>query len=380
MTMKLGKANIMKVKILLVLFVCVVCICESIIAQQGLSEADRQKILDAVKAGMEKGVKDAQDKGTIPKEDADRFLQTIQESESKAEQRYKELQAKKAAGPATWKEFTSTEGGFSVLFPGAPVVKHFADENGVVNHSFTQESSGEEVGLSILCWEIPRNMDKRRLAGMLDLFRDKLLGTGTMRSERSVSLDGNPGKEFFLDFEKLGSSTQARIYQTKDRFFILLCSIQPTGAEFPPQAKKFFDSFALSASASAQSRLDSENQGARLPVSVPARTTAAGQSDEQPLEAPVVNTKAGLLPNQAPVEQTPASDRGKTALRYLRAAHEIDETEVSGEMAKGVERALETWQGDKLEELIGELEALKENTTRNRKVFKRYWEAEGARR
>jgi len=305
---------------------------------QGLSPSDAKKLQDAINQGFQKAIREQQEKGAISSKDAEEFLKSIKAQQEKDEQRYKELQAKKSTPPVEWKEFNSKDGGFGILFPGNPTLKHMASENGLVHHSYSPQPTGEDFAVQVDYYEIPKNSDKGKLARLLDMFRDQFLKNGTLRSEKSISLNGNPGKEVLMDFPRIDASTKLQLYQTKTRLYTVYCVVQPTGAEIPPMGKKFFESLTL------------------VEVgSLPQREQSNPSSEADPA----------------------STERKDTALSYLVAANKSSSKEIPSDLVQEVEKALTMAKGVRLEELLLELEDLKSNSSRNRKNFKRYWDAEG---
>lgn len=277
----------MRRHVLVALFVWAVLLHGSGNAQMSQEQEVRKKLLGMA---AEEAIKDAKDKGSISQEDADKLLNAVKEEQEKAEKRYKELTQKKSPGEVEWKEFVSKEGGFSVLFPGTPTVKHMASESGMISHEFLAPTVNNEIAFTLQYYEIPKNADPKKVAEFLNIFRDQFLRAGALRSEKRISLGGTPGKELIIDFTRIAASSQVRLYQTKKCIYCLMCMISPSGAEFPKVAGKFFDSFKLGqyqASSSTRSPetataavatkpAENEAEIGTTNVNVPSKSEAAG--------------------------------------------------------------------------------------------------------
>lgn len=232
----------MKTQLMLSVFAGAVLL--SRVSDAQISQEELKKLLDAAQSGVQQGIKDAQDKGTISSDEADKLLKSVREEQEKAEKRYKELEQKKSA-PVEWKEFVSEEGRFSALFPGTPTVKHMASESGTRSHEFSTPSIDDEVSVCLTYYEMPRNINRTTESQFLNLFRDQFLQAGALRSEKPISLRGVPGKELIIDTPKIGVSSKVRLYQTKEHFYSLVCIYGPLGAEPPAVSEQFFNSFHL---------------------------------------------------------------------------------------------------------------------------------------
>jgi len=144
----------------------------------------------------------------------------------------------KEIGTGTWKEFTSKEGGFSVLFPADPKVKKdgqdmyfdvelpggsYSVEYAPVSKERIQESGGPEGYVKEFA----------------ELFRD------ATKSKRFFKLKGYPAAEVVRNGEYQGAPAEnvERLVLVKGRALLTLNVYTKKGAEASIDKTKFFDSF-----------------------------------------------------------------------------------------------------------------------------------------
>lgn len=131
-----------------------------------------------------------------------------------------------------WKEFSSSEGGFSVQLPGTPVSKAAPTANGKTTiHSFTLELKDSFYLLSYL--DFPDGDDPALAAKRLDTARDGMFAKNKstkMLSERELKLGSFTGREFLVlqDQSALGIF---RAYIVRNRLYEIAL-LAPTDVVF----------------------------------------------------------------------------------------------------------------------------------------------------
>jgi hypothetical protein len=149
---------------------------------------------------------------------------------------------------ATWKEFSSGEGTFSILMPGTPTEKtqKVNTQAGAIDmHLFTLVQKG--VAYLAIYNDYPevfvqaRNADK-----MLDGARDGAVSSiqGKLLSELIISLDKYPGREIRIEAPDGKHTIQTRIYLVKNRLY-QVGVVTPKEGSFSEDVTKFLDSFKL---------------------------------------------------------------------------------------------------------------------------------------
>jgi len=149
---------------------------------------------------------------------------------------------------ANWKEFTSQEGGFSVLLPGQPKVERQTTETAVGPLAFTMHTV--ELGFGSIAYiasynDYPPSLiadgDKNAI---LDGVVEGALGSkANLKKSDPISIDGHPGREF-TGTVKDGYEYTSRAYLVNQRLYQL--NIVSTPGKVPAEDKrKYFDSFKL---------------------------------------------------------------------------------------------------------------------------------------
>ena len=151
------------------------------------------------------------------------------------------------AQPSTWKEFRSTEGGFSVLMPGTPAPnKVIVDTSSGVREAYMFTSKDEKLNDYMVSYSNARvNSKDVSTDRLFDKVRDGILlaQNGKLISESAISLDVYRGRAIVLERPD-GIMAIARFVLVGDRFYHL--SVETKTRESDPQAaKKFLDSFIL---------------------------------------------------------------------------------------------------------------------------------------
>lgn len=155
-------------------------------------------------------------------------------------------------GPKEWTEFSSGPGNFSVLLPGTPEEQTQSVDTpaGSIDiHMFLldQGSSAFMVGYSDYPESLIAQADPMLL---LDGARDGAVGNvgGTMRSERELTLNSNPGREIKFDVPDSsdlpgGGYAVARLYLVQNRLYQVIGMAKKDVSE--EEIIKFLDSFTL---------------------------------------------------------------------------------------------------------------------------------------
>lgn len=149
---------------------------------------------------------------------------------------------------ATWNEFKSPQGEFSILIPGTPTKQTRSVEtpSGPLEaHMFLAEQG--DVAYMVAYSDYPTMVIRDRSSKLiLDGARDGAVANahGTLVRESVVSLNGNHGRE--LEIEPAGGKVtiQARIFLVGHRLYQVMV-LTPKGTDFTEDVRKFLDSFTL---------------------------------------------------------------------------------------------------------------------------------------
>ena len=135
-----------------------------------------------------------------------------------------------------WKEFTSPEGNFRVLFPETPVQQKGAQRN---LHQFSATAGAESYGLAYADyppgtdWESAVNGERDSIVNSLG---------GCVVDEKRTSVEGYPGK--FIRFVGQNTSGELTIYFVGQRLYSLH-AFAPNTAPRPENFSTFLNSFRL---------------------------------------------------------------------------------------------------------------------------------------
>ncbi|GAC1462845.1 MAG: hypothetical protein NVS2B14_09740 [Chamaesiphon sp.] len=127
---------------------------------------------------------------------------------------------------STWSKFTLKQARFSVLMPGTPkqVRQIFKTQLGTIDfHAFAVEQHGGTVGYLVGYLDFPVNSAlKANPNQALEIFaRGFVKGTqGNLVSQRSLRMQGYPGKEFTL--EKRSFFVKGRMYLVNRRLYLVM--------------------------------------------------------------------------------------------------------------------------------------------------------------
>jgi hypothetical protein len=155
-----------------------------------------------------------------------------------------------ACGSAEWKEFTSSEGGFSVSMPGAPqeetqTVPTAAGDIELHTFLVDQGASGYFVGYFDVPSELLAASDPGTLlnGGIQGAFGNI---DGNIENQRDITLNGFPGIEASgtFSFEGETGTIKARAYLVNERVYQIYAAVQGTGGQ-SPDIDRFLDSFKL---------------------------------------------------------------------------------------------------------------------------------------
>ena len=153
--------------------------------------------------------------------------------------------------PVEWKEFSSVEGNFKILFPDFPLkegkttyIEH--GEQIVVNHfkmnleNELHESLAYQIDFTIF----PEIETNDQIQYQFDLQRDHLMGIGTVDYESVIDTLQFPGRHLFVSINDSDVKFHSRLYFHGHTLYKL--SVMTTaGNHFNKSIHRFFDSFAL---------------------------------------------------------------------------------------------------------------------------------------
>ena len=150
-----------------------------------------------------------------------------------------------ATDSVKWSSFQSPAGRYSVSFPGTPmnVAQPLETKVGKVVMRMSMLEDGRRAGYIAAYCDFPSNLvartDKQYL---LDCFTKGVAGRGTVKSQRSLSLSGYPGRE--LTVTARGVNTTRRVYIRGNRVYIA-GYVWKADSSQPAGGKRFFDSFRI---------------------------------------------------------------------------------------------------------------------------------------
>ncbi len=160
---------------------------------------------------------------------------------------------------SNWKEFNSTEGGFTVSFPGTP--KTTVDEvdsnvGPVKTHVFTLEVDDLFFYISYADSAAPAPKEREPT---FDRIRDRAVAGHRFLSENSITVDGIAGRELLIQRE-IDLIMRGRYFFAKGHLYFLIISARAKFAfrngepstntadlteRFDTTSKRFFNSFKL---------------------------------------------------------------------------------------------------------------------------------------
>jgi hypothetical protein len=151
---------------------------------------------------------------------------------------------------AEWQEFSSEEGGFSVLMPGTPRenVQRTGAPGSSIHHASFQvkfQASSYVVSYSNLDREmLGIESPSEFLANTMDVALDVM--NAQLMTQQDIALDGNPGKAFSATatIEGVETAIEGRYYLVEDRLYQVL-AMGHEGSVSEADKQKFLESFKL---------------------------------------------------------------------------------------------------------------------------------------
>jgi hypothetical protein len=154
------------------------------------------------------------------------------------------------AGPidaAAWKQYSPDKAGFSVLIPGTPIempIKAATPAGEMtLNTCVVQRSDGGNF--TVIYHDLPAAPSPQEIQQIFDTAKVTVALTsgGKVTSEKTISLDGNPGRE--LEITVRDAVVKARVYIVKQHIYQMVSG--PLGKVAASDVDKFFNSFKLTA-------------------------------------------------------------------------------------------------------------------------------------
>ncbi|HEV7680982.1 MAG TPA: hypothetical protein VGO68_02585 [Pyrinomonadaceae bacterium] len=155
--------------------------------------------------------------------------------------------------PKNWKEFSSSEGGFSVLVPTNPVKeeKQLISMIGTVTSVMFVARTNAEYGVSYADYT-PEIEGTELLTPFLDSVRDSGVQgiKGQLLDETEISFEGHPGRFYRVEFGG-GYLVNVKLLVIKNRLYLVIATTYGKKAPvivaraYEGFAKKFLDSFKL---------------------------------------------------------------------------------------------------------------------------------------
>lgn len=141
---------------------------------------------------------------------------------------------------------TVSKSGFTVEMPGTPIEEPQSD-SGMTGNSYTVETKDEAFTFNYT--DYPTNASTADPEQILNMARNGGVRAvnGQLTSERSITLNGKPGKELVGDGTMPRDLTfVSRIYWDSSRLYVLVY-IRPKGAPASENGEKFLNSLKLTA-------------------------------------------------------------------------------------------------------------------------------------
>jgi hypothetical protein len=148
----------------------------------------------------------------------------------------------------SWQEFTSEEGGFSVLLPGNPKIEKQTTNTAIGPLAFTMHTVELRFG-SVAYIASYNDYPPSLIAdgdknAILDGVVEGAIGSkANLKNSEPISIEGHPGREF-TGTVKDGFEYTSRAFLVNQRLYQL--NVVSTPGKVPPEDKrKYFDSFKL---------------------------------------------------------------------------------------------------------------------------------------
>jgi len=152
---------------------------------------------------------------------------------------------------AGWHKHVPPGAGYQIGLPTAPQVHEMKQETdeGVVKVRLAIIPVAEKsLGFAVLDSEFPERLDLEYAEDVLDNMEQSFVASPgiTLRSSKSITINGQPGRELLVDAEgPQGKGTaRVRMLVTAERAIILLVNV-PEGVEQSQDVDRFFNSFQL---------------------------------------------------------------------------------------------------------------------------------------
>lgn len=152
------------------------------------------------------------------------------------------------SNPSNWKEFSSTCGRFTALFPGIPTVTDNSNDTGLCDAQAYTVKTSVEYMVFFKDFVVDLEKDPKEFNRAFDSMRDYTIAAskGKVLDETAISIAGNRGRVMRITGPDERLMT-VKAFAVAKRFYLLSVTIP---AETPnairvnePWVKKFFDSF-----------------------------------------------------------------------------------------------------------------------------------------
>ena len=142
-----------------------------------------------------------------------------------------------------WKTFTSPEGNFSALFPGTPEEKT-QSELFLKVHSFVCEVS-KKTAFLVMYTDFPETMHVSPTDAFFDGAKNGALAKdGKLLQEKSMTIEGFPGREIQIDKNKGEAFIIDRYFLAANRMYQVM-AVVPRDNQSSTNITHFLDSFSL---------------------------------------------------------------------------------------------------------------------------------------
>jgi hypothetical protein len=148
-----------------------------------------------------------------------------------------------------WQEYTSADGGYTVLMPGTPAEQDLTSEAGFGSKVARVETGG--MTYMIIHSDLPQESQDMGEEEFFTQFQENVKqqlesdsgSTLDKTDARPVTLNGNAGREFTFDFEGQGGS-RMRAYRVGDRLYQVIAA-GPNPQLAADETTQFLESFKL---------------------------------------------------------------------------------------------------------------------------------------
>ncbi len=151
---------------------------------------------------------------------------------------------------SNWKKYKSNNGNYSILFPVNPT-----EETTTMNtaygyvDNYSAKANADGIYYSVVFNELPSSyLSETTADGILDLSRSQMVDSvsGTLLSEKIISIDNYPGRELRVKFSSGSESgiITVRVYVVEYRIYRIVVSTTEDD-QFNNSINKFLNSFTL---------------------------------------------------------------------------------------------------------------------------------------